>query len=164
MLHAVKNKAHVYYYDLEGKILMCNCRKNICHLIPTLFCLVTIFSLMIGSKGRDSMSHNCWGISLSFLSIWRDKKLVVDTLPQAVHFTVICSITKQHLNMEPFLHYKKYFFMLVASFRGLYCSITHLHVYQCQPTSLMNTQQFYPVMVALSWLVDSVHRASPLYL
>ena len=28
--------------------------------------------------------------------------------------------------------------MLVASFRGLYCSITHLHVYQCQPASLMN--------------------------
>ena len=33
------------------------------------------------------------------------------------------------------------FFMLVASFSGLYCSITHLHVYQCQSTSLMNTQQ-----------------------
>ena len=35
------------------------------------------------------------------------------------------------------------FFMLVASFSGLYCSITQLHVYQCQPISLMNTQQLY---------------------
>ena len=36
-----------------------------------------------------------------------------------------------------------FFLMLVASFSGLYCSITHLHVYQCQPASLMNTQQLY---------------------
>ena len=35
------------------------------------------------------------------------------------------------------------FLMLVASFCGLYCSITHLHVYQCQPASLMNTQQLF---------------------
>ena len=37
------------------------------------------------------------------------------------------------------------FFMLVPSFSGLYCSITHLHVhvYQCQSASLMNTQQLY---------------------
>ena len=33
--------------------------------------------------------------------------------------------------------------MLVASFNGLYCSITHLHDYKCQPASLMNTQQLY---------------------
>ena len=33
--------------------------------------------------------------------------------------------------------------MLVASFNGLYCSVTHLHVQQCQPESLMNTQQLY---------------------
>ena len=31
--------------------------------------------------------------------------------------------------------------MLVAIFNGLYCSITHLHDDQCQPVSLMNTQQ-----------------------
>ena len=36
-----------------------------------------------------------------------------------------------------------FFSMLVASFCGLYCSITDLHVYQCQPTSFMNTQEFY---------------------
>ena len=33
--------------------------------------------------------------------------------------------------------------MLVASFSGLFCSITHLHDYKCQPASLMNTQQFF---------------------
>ena len=33
--------------------------------------------------------------------------------------------------------------MLVASFSGLYCSVTHLHDYQCQPALLMNTQQLY---------------------
>ena len=30
----------------------------------------------------------------------------------------------------------QFFLILVASFSGLYCSITHLHVYQCQPASL----------------------------
>ena len=35
----------------------------------------------------------------------------------------------------------QFFLMLVASFSGLYCSIIHLHVYQYQPASLMNTQQ-----------------------
>ena len=43
-----------------------------------------------------------------------------------------------------------FFFMLVASFSGLYCSIT-LHIYmfnQCQPASLMNTQQlFFHILV-----------------
>ena len=31
----------------------------------------------------------------------------------------------------------------ILFFSGLYCSITHLHVYQCQPASLMNTQQLF---------------------
>ena len=46
--------------------------------------------------------------------------------------------------------------MLVASFSGLYCFITHLHVYQCQP--LMN------ILQQLFRLSDSAHRASLLYL
>ena len=38
---------------------------------------------------------------------------------------------------------KYIFFMLVASFSGFYCSITHLHYYQCQPASPMNIQQLF---------------------
>ena len=40
--------------------------------------------------------------------------------------------------------------MLVASFSGLNCSITHLHDYQCQQASLMNTQQFIEPLLYLS--------------
>ena len=49
---------------------------------------------------------------------------------------------KQNLISFPF-QVPLIFFMLVASFSGLYCSITHLHDYQCQPVSLMNIQQLY---------------------
>ena len=48
-----------------------------------------------------------------------------------------------YMDMEipgQWLKIENVFFMFVGYFSGLYCSITLLHVYQCKPASLMNTQ------------------------
>ena len=55
--------------------------------------------------------------------------------------------------------------MLVASFSGLYCTVTHLHVYQCQLASLMNIQQlyFYPChSVSWRWSLNQIVFIEPL--
>ena len=46
---------------------------------------------------------------------------------------------------------KSFFLILVASFSGLYCSITHLYDCQCQPASLMNIQLFFICFLSMSF-------------
>ena len=49
--------------------------------------------------------------------------------------------------------------MLVASFSALYCSITHLRDYQCQPASVMYFDQLSDVLVKLLAIVCTTDAA-----
>ena len=51
-------------------------------------------------------------------------------------------INLQHLGIEWINWSHIIFFMLVEFFYGLYCNFTHLHVFQRQPASFLNTHQF----------------------